>query len=182
MNVVFNKIWLTQKYKDPKDIPFLFFWGHQPSKDGTTTRSCFSQWWVAPFEVDGITYQTAEHWMMAEKARLFGDEAALQVILKSETPAKAKEGGRLVQRFDPKKWDEFKFEIVVNGNLHKFIQYPELKSFLLDTTDQVLVEASPRDRTWGIGLSGENPAARDPARWRGENLLGFALMEVRNKL
>ncbi|HEX9512179.1 MAG TPA: NADAR family protein [Puia sp.] len=181
MNIIFNKNWLTQKYTDPKNIPFLFFWGHQPSKDGSTTKSCFSQWWVAPFEADGLTYQTAEHWMMAGKARFFGDEAALEVILASETPAKAKEGGRLVRNFDPAIWDEHKFDIVVNGNVRKFAAYPELKTFLLNTGDQVLVEASPRDRIWGIGMPGENPAARDPALWRGENLLGFALMEVRDK-
>ena len=180
--MTFNKNWLTQKYNDPKDIPFLFFWGHQPSKDGSTTKSCFSQWWEAPFEVDGITYQTAEHWMMAGKARLFNDEEALQVILAAETPAKAKEGGRLVRNFDPIFWDEHKFELVVEGNVRKFAAYPELKAFLLGTGDQVLVEASPRDTIWGIGMSGENPAARDPSRWRGKNLLGFALMEARDKI
>ena len=179
MNLIFNKNWLTQQYNNPRDIPFLFFWGHQPSKDGSITRSCFSQWWVAPFEVDGIIYQTTEHWMMAGKARLFGDEAALQAILASETPAKAKDQGRLVRNFDPAIWDEHKYEIVVKGNLHKFTANPVLKDFLWNTYPQILVEASPNDAIWGIGMSAENPAARDPALWRGENLLGFALMEVR---
>jgi ribA/ribD-fused uncharacterized protein len=131
--MTFDKNWLTQTYSDPKDIPFLFFWGHQPSKDGSTTKSCFSQWWVAPFEVDGITYPTAEHWMMAGKARLFNDEEALQVILAAETPAKAKEGGRLVRNFDAATWDKHSYDIVVEGNLHKFVTYPELKAFLLNT-------------------------------------------------
>ena len=56
-----------------EQFEFLFFWGHQPSKDGTITKSCLSQWYAAPFVVDGLVYPTAEHWMMAEKARLFGD-------------------------------------------------------------------------------------------------------------
>ena len=182
MNHTYNKSWLAQKYAAPQDIPFLFFWGHQPSKDGSLTKSCFSQWWVAPFKVNDITYQTAEHWMMAEKARLFKDEETLQIILLAETPAKAKEGGRLVRNFDPAIWDEHKFDIVVNGSEHKFKQDPALKKFLIDTGDQVLVEASPRDRIWGIGMSGENPAARNIASWRGENLLGFALMKVRARI
>lgn len=144
--MTFNKQWLIQKYPDPGTIPFLFFWGHQPSKDGTITKSCFSQWWVAPFKVDGITYQTAEHWMMAGKAKLFGDEVALPKIVGSANPAAAKKGGRLVKNFDPEIWDKHKFELVVAGNWHKFSQHVALKEFLLNTGDQVLVEASPVDK------------------------------------
>jgi ribA/ribD-fused uncharacterized protein len=86
--MTFNKAWLTQTYPDPKNIPFFFFWGHQPSADGRITKSCLSQWWVAPFEVKNIIYQTAEHWMMAEKARLFKDGKAMANILASQTPAR----------------------------------------------------------------------------------------------
>lgn len=163
-------------------IPFLFFWGHQPSGDGSITKSCFSQWWVAPFAVDGVTYQTAEHWMMAGKAKLFGDEAALSKIVAESTPAAAKEEGRLVHNFLPEVWDRHKFDLVVTGNWYKFSQHKGLKEYLLGTGEQVLVEASPVDRIWGIGMAGDDPAAKDPASWQGENLLGFALMEVRAKL
>jgi ribA/ribD-fused uncharacterized protein len=135
-----------------------------------------------PFEVDNIIYQTAEHWMMAEKARLFKDGKALANILASPTPAKAKEEGRLIQNFDPVVWDLHKFDIVVEGNRYKFGNDPALKAFLFGTGQQVLVEASPRDRIWGIGMGQDNPAARDPRSWRGENLLGFVLMEVRTML
>jgi ribA/ribD-fused uncharacterized protein len=180
--MTFNKAWLTQTYPDPKNIPFFFFWGHQPSADGRITKSCLSQWWVAPFEVKNIIYQTAEHWMMAEKARLFKDGKAMANILASQTPAKAKEEGRLIENFDPAVWDLHKFDIVVDGNRYKFSSDRALKDFLLATGQQVLVEASPLDTIWGIGLSGDNPAARDPRSWRGENLLGFALMEVRAML
>ena len=180
--MLFDRKWLTQQYPDHLNIPFLFFYGHQPSADGSLTKSCFSQWWVAPFEVDGVTYQTAEHWMMAAKAGLFNDDDALQKILAAETPAKAKEMGRLVQNFDPTVWDQHKFDIVVMGSLQKFAQNGELKKFLLGTGDRVLVEASPVDRIWGIGMKSDNPAARNPSLWKGDNLLGFALMEARAKL
>jgi ribA/ribD-fused uncharacterized protein len=177
--MIFNKAWLIQTYGDYKTIPFLFFWGHQPSGDGQITKSCLSQWWEAGFEVDGITYHTVEYWMMAEKARLFRDEKALANILASPTPAGAKEAGRLIQNFDPVIWDQHKVDIVIEGNRHKFTNHPALKTFLLDTGEQVLVEASPVDKVWGIGMAAEDPAVQNPLSWRGENLLGFCLMEVR---
>ncbi|HEY4285856.1 MAG TPA: NADAR family protein [Puia sp.] len=180
--MIFNKNRLIQEYRDPENIPFLFFWGHQPSKDGSIIKSCFSQWWVAPFEVQGVTYQTAEHWMMAGKARLFGDEAAAEKIVAAVTPAAAKKDGRLVKDFVPEVWDKHKFGLVVAGNWHKFSQHAALKEFLLNTGEQVLVEASPMDKMWGIGMTGDHADARNPAKWQGENLLGFALMEVREKL
>jgi len=171
-----------QKYPDAGGIPFLFFWGHQPAADGELNKSCFSQFWAAPFKVDGHVYPTAEHWMMAGKAKLFGDEVALKVILEANSPAAAKKEGRLIKNFVSAVWDKHKFDLVVAGNYHKFSQHEQMKKYLLATGDKVLVEASPRDRIWGIGLGGDNPAASIPAKWKGENLLGFALMEVREKL
>ncbi|WP_431217369.1 NADAR family protein [Puia sp. P3] len=79
-------------------------------------------------------------------------------------------------------WDKHKFDLVVAGNYHKFSQNEQIREFLLASGDKVLVEASPRDRIWGIGMGGDNPAAGIPSKWKGENLLGFALMEVREKL
>ena len=178
----FNRQWLMQKYPDAGGIPFLFFRGHQPAEHGGVTKSCFSQFWVAPFKVDGLVYPTAEHWMMAGKAKLFGDEEALQVIIGANTPTAAKKEGRIVKNFVSEVWDKHKFDIVVAGNYHKFSQHEQMKEFLLATEDKVIVEASPMDRIWGIGMGGDNPAAGNPAKWKGENLLGFALMEVREKL
>lgn len=180
--MIFNKTWLLQSYSDYKTIPFLFFWGHQPSKDGSITQSCLSQWWEASFEVDGITYPTVEHWMMAGKAKLFNDKDALAHILSATSPEKVKYAGRLVRDFDPIIWDQHKVDIVIEGNKYKFNSHPELKAFLLGTGDQVLVEASPVDMVWGIGMSAETPLAQNPSAWRGENLLGFCLMEVRTLL
>jgi len=178
----YNNRWLTTKYEANEKIKFLFFWGHQPSKDGSITKTCFSQWWESPFQVEGITYQTAEHWMMAAKARLFNDDVNLQKVLQSGTPAAAKKLGRAVKNFDPLVWDQHKFNLVVEGNYHKFSQHATLKTFLLNTADRVIVEASPVDKIWGIGMAADHVAVENPSSWKGENLLGYALMEVRDQL
>ena len=161
---------------------YLFFWGHTPRKDGTIGKECLSQWWETPFEVDSVTYRSAEHSMMAGKARLFGDTATLEKILRAPTPKDAKALGRKVTPFDSQVWEQHCVAIVVQGNLAKFGQNPALKAFLLGTEDRVLVEASPFDRIWGIGLRESAPEAQDPAQWKGRNLLGFALMQVRDQL
>lgn len=141
-----------------------------------------SQWFPAPFIVDDVAYPTAEHWMMAGKAELFGDDEMLEAILTSRDPGKAKALGRKVRGFDPAVWKARCFDIVVEGNVHKFRQDPDLRAYLLATGDKVLVEASPRDVIWGIGLGPQNPKVQTPDAWRGRNLLGFALMEARSRL
>jgi ribA/ribD-fused uncharacterized protein len=161
---------------------FLTFWGHRPGVDGVVTRSCLSQWYLAPFEVDGTRYPTAEHFMMAGKARMFGDGAALARILASEDPSAAKAAGRRVQSFDEARWATARFDLVVAGNIAKFSQHARLRKFLIATGEQVLIEASPRDAVWGIGLGETDPHVIDPNAWPGENLLGFALMQVRDFL
>jgi len=174
--------WLVEKYQNGEQLKYLFFWGHQPRKDGTIGDSCFSQWWQSAFEADGVSYATAEHWMMARKAQLFGDEENLSKILQARTPAEAKKPGRQVRNFDPQTWDAHKYEYVKAGNLHKFSQHSDLKAYLLTTGNLIIVEASPMDKIWGIGMAKTNPDIENPTRWKGENLLGFALMEVRDEL
>ncbi len=161
---------------------YLLFWGHRPESSGRVGSGSLSQWWPAEFTVDGVTYATAEHWMMAGKARLFGDEAVLPQILRARTPAEAKKLGRLVKDFDEDRWAAARFELVVEGNTAKFGQNDALREYLLGTAQRVLVEASPLDRPWGIGLAADNERATDPEAWRGLNLLGFALMEARSRL
>jgi ribA/ribD-fused uncharacterized protein len=173
--------WAIAEATHPK-TKFQCFWGHRARKDGTMTQSCFSQWFPAPFEVDGAKYITAEHWMMAEKARLFGDSAIAQKIIAADTPGKAKSLGRQIKSFDAAKWDAAKFGIVVTGNLHKFRTHQQMADVLLKTGNKILVEASPVDPIWGIGLAASDPDAQRPERWKGENLLGFALMQVRDML
>jgi len=125
---------------------------------------------------------TAEHHMMYQKAVLFGDSDAAERLLSASNPGEAKAIGREVLGFDQAKWDEHRFEIVVLANVAKFSSDPKLKEFLLYTGDRVLVEASPVDKIWGIGLAEDNPACENPHQWKGTNLLGFALMEVRDQL
>ncbi|WP_018544821.1 NADAR family protein [Streptomyces sp. LaPpAH-108] len=163
-------------------VKYLHFWGHRPRPDGSAGAGCLSQWWPAPFTVDGVEYATAEHWMMAAKARLFGDAEAERLVLASAHPAQAKEAGRLVRGFDEAIWARERAGIVVEGSVHKFAAHDELRAFLLGTGERVLVEASPVDRVWGIGLAADDERAGDPERWRGPNLLGFALMAARARL
>ncbi|ABX38389.1 conserved hypothetical protein [Delftia acidovorans SPH-1] len=161
---------------------FLPFWGHQPAADGSIGKTCMSQWFEAGFEVEGQHYPTAEHFMMAGKARLFGDEAAHAAIVRCRTPGEAKKLGRGIQGFDEAAWVAARMDIVVRANEAKFSQNPALARYLLNTGDRVLVEASPVDAIWGIGLAADDVRATDPARWQGLNLLGFALMQVRARL
>ncbi|MFD6079205.1 NADAR family protein [Streptomyces hydrogenans] len=173
---------LTQQVSRGEKVKWLHFWGHRPAPDGRLTASCLSQWWPSPFAVDGVRYATAEHWMMAEKARLFGDAEAERAALAARTPAEAKKAGRLVRGFDETVWARERSAIVTAGSVHKFASDEGLRGFLLGTGGRVLVEASPLDRVWGIGLAAGDPGAHDPDRWRGLNLLGFALMEARERL
>jgi hypothetical protein len=174
--------WLKQQYQKGEEVKYYFFWGHTPKIPGAVDKSCLSQWFPNPFTVEGTLYHTAEHWMMAGKARLFNDAEALEEILKTTKPGTAKAWGRKVKNFDAAVWKAKAYEIVVEGNIHKFSQHKPLKEFLLKTGNQVIVEASPRDFIWGIGLGQDRKEAQHPNTWRGTNLLGFALMEARDKL
>lgn len=164
------------------EAKYLCFWGHTPKDENVVDKSCLSNWFPAAFEIDGIHYPTTEHYMMGGKARLFEDDEILAEILAADSPHAAKKLGRAVRNFDGTRWNEHRLEIVVEGNVAKFSQNEDLKEFLLGTGEQVLVEASPRDRIWGIGMGASNPNAEDPAHWRGGNLLGFALMEARARI
>ena len=165
------------RFQRNENLDFLFFWGHTVKDE--VTKSCFSQWFPCQFEEDGIAFKTAEHYMMANKAKLFNDNDILEKILKSETPNEAKSLGRKVKNFDSQFWDEHKYEIVKQANFLKFSQNEKFKKFLLSTNDKILVEASPYDKIWGIGMLESDKNIHNPNFWNGENLLGFALMEVR---
>ena len=173
---------LTRAIRAGQHPDYLFFWGHRPAKGGGPSKSCLSQWYESPFEVDGVAYPTAEHYMMAGKARLFNDPDALRKILEASSPNEVKAAGRAIRGFDENRWRQYRWDIVANGNQAKFAQSADIKDFLLGTGEQVLVEASPVDAIWGIGLAADDPDAPHPARWKGLNLLGFVLMEVRAQL
>lgn len=170
---------LHQAHRAGRTFIFRPFYGHQPGAPGDLTESCLSQWWRSRFIVDGLTYVTAEQFMMAGKARLFGDGEALGRILAEPNPAKVKRLGRGVRGFDEAMWRAHRFELVSFGSQEKFRQDEGLKMFLLSTKDAILVEASPTDRVWGIGVDASSPVLRRPLEWLGENLLGFALTRAR---
>jgi ribA/ribD-fused uncharacterized protein len=170
---------LRSRFNAGAKLDYVFFWGHQRPRSGVTA-SCFSQWYGAPFVVDGQRYPTAEHFMMAEKAALFGDSQIRAQVLQASSPGAAKALGRKVRGFDEATWVENRYSIVVRANAAKFAQNHELNQFLQQTGSRVLVEASPVDRIWGIGLAKDSEKVNDPNLWRGLNLLGFALMQVRD--
>ena len=170
---------LRFRFNAGEKLKYLFFWGHQSGKNGITA-SCFSQWYNAPFIVDGQRYPTAEHFMMAEKDLLFGDQATRAQVLQAPNPGAAKALGRQVCGFDEAAWLEHRFSIVVRANEAKFAQNSDLGQFLQQTGTRILVEASPVDRVWGIGLAQDDEKANNPNLWQGLNLLGFALMQVRD--
>ena len=165
-----------------RPLDYLFFWGHRPQRDGTIGAGCLSQWWPSAFTVDGVRFSTAEHYMMWRKALLFGDEEAAQRIVVASHPRQAKMLGRRVRGFDEQIWADQRRAIVTQAAVAKFGQRAELRDFLVGTGRRILVEASPTDRIWGIGLAATDERAADPARWRGLNLLGFALMAARDQL
>ena len=146
------------------NLKLLAFWGHKPTPSGAIGPGCLSQWWPAPFVVDGVTYPTAEHWMMAGKARLFDDPTGLANVLAASSPGAAKAAGRKVRGFDEQRWIAARYHLVVAGNVAKFTQHPDLRRFLLNTGERVLVEASPYDRIWGIGLATTTPTCRTRPR------------------
>jgi ribA/ribD-fused uncharacterized protein len=173
---------LLQRERTGTRVRFVFFWKEERAAGAGVGRECLNQFWPAPFVVDDQRYPDAEHWMMAEKARLFGDGNALRRVLAAKTPQAAKAAGRTVTGFSEGSWSEARYGIVVAGNLAKFSQNGDVREYLLSTRDHVLVEASPLDRVWGIGLAEDDSGAGRPSQWRGLNLLGFALMEVRDRL
>ncbi len=163
-------------------LPLLFFPDSGGNCEGEPGPASLSQWGPFPFEHQGQTFPTAEHWMMHGKAKLFGDLEMAETILKCRTSWQAKEFGRRVKGFIPSLWEEHASGIVEEGNYHKFRAHPRFAQWLVGTAPAVLAEASPTDEVWGIGLSESDRAAQDPRRWPGRNLLGFALMRVRDRL
>ena len=173
-----DREWLMKHRDEMPEI--LLFYGHKTTDE--ITEMCLSQWYPCEFEAEGTKYTSAEQYMMAEKARLFGDEEIRAQILKTSDPAICTKLGRKVRNFHQEKWNKNRENIARKGNFYKFSQNAKLREFLLSTGDKILVEASPRDRIWGIGMGKSNPDALDPAKWRGRNLLGFAIMSVRKKI
>lgn len=150
---------------------FVFFWSGP-----------FSQWAKKTMVIDGVTYNTCEQFMMASKARVFGDDDSLREIMKARDPKIQKAIGRKVKGFNEQKWNSVARDIVYKGNYAKFSQNADLLEELRATGNKTIVEASPVDTIWGIGLAASDPKALDRKQWRGTNWLGEAIMKVREQL
>jgi ribA/ribD-fused uncharacterized protein len=149
----------------------VFFW-----------NGIYSQWHKATMVIDGIEYNCCEQYMMHQKALTFGDQAIAEMVLQNKNPRDQKALGRQINGFDKDKWDSVCLGIVYKGNLEKFRQNPDLLAELLSTGDRLLVEASPFDKIWGIGMAEDDPGVDDPANWKGLNLLGWSITLVKQQL
>lgn len=172
------RIWEQQGHP----LDYVFFWGHQPRSDGTIGPSCLSQWWPVTFTIEGHVYPSAEHYYMQQKALQFNDIETAARIIQAPNARQAKALGQKVRGYDDPIWARHRFDIAVTGNIAKFGQNLTLRDYLLSTGDKILVEASPEDTIWGIGLAATDERAPRPSTWLGLNLLGFALMRTRATL
>ncbi len=161
---------LIRRHKANHQSKFFLFFGGP-----------FSQWYPSVFQIYGITYNCAEQWMMACKARMFGDTEAEKSIMETDQPSKQKAIGRKVKGFNQATWEKEARDLVKQGSRAKFDQNYELKRTLMETGDKPLVEASPTDVIWGIGLAEDDPKAMDKSSWRGTNWLGEILTELREE-
>ena len=151
---------------------------HNPNEE----NGYLSNWYPAAFALDGVTFSSIEQYMMYRKAVCFGDEKVAAQILATVDVAEIKALGRLVSGYDESLWNGVRQIVVYEGLLAKFSQNPELKAQLKDTGKAVLAECAVKDRIWGIGLSMHDSDRLDRAKWQGQNLLGYALMMVRERL
>ncbi|HTF20598.1 MAG TPA: NADAR family protein [Chryseolinea sp.] len=178
----YDLAWLKQTYDSGNRPEFLFFADAPTEPSDSFGHAMLTQWYPSGFSVQNDRYLHAAHWMMVKKARLFDDGEAASDLLALKEDQEIMTRGRQIVGFDQKRWDAHKFSIVVEGNLHKFSQHQSLHKYISGTHPLVLTEANPNDRVWGIGLPESAPGAMNPHHWKGLNLLGFALMEVRDIL
>ncbi len=154
-------------------LKYVFFWSGKPEYDQSVSKACLSQWWDCKFTVDGVEYNTAEQYMMAQKSLIFGDNKTYNAIMSANHPHEFQKLGRTVAGFVQKTWDEKCCQIVIEGNIAKFSQNEDLKAFLLDTGNRILVEASPLDRIWGIGLTENDINIENPFFLEGNKFSRF---------
>lgn len=155
---------------------FKFF--HNPNEE----NGYMSNWWFSDFTIDNITFSSMEQYMMYQKAVCFNDAETAGKILKISDVAQIKALGRLVKNYDDNHWNGVRQIVVYEGLLAKFSQNDELKNQLKATGDAILAECAVQDRIWGIGLSMKDENRFDRTKWKGHNLLGYALMKVRDKI
>ncbi len=151
---------------------------HNPNEE----NGYLSNWYTSYFVVDDIRYSSVEQYMMYQKARCFCDTNVAKEIMKTDDVAVIKLLGRSVSNYDDDIWSSKREKVVLDGAIAKFSQNIDLKKQLLDTKDAILAECAIKDLIWGIGLSMKDINRFDIKKWRGKNLLGYTLMQVRDKL
>lgn len=142
-----------------------------------TDDAPFSNFYKTAFIYKGYDLSFSEQGLMIEKALLFEPSKA-DDIAQATHPYQAKQLGRSIQNHDDKKWGAVRYDKMVAVLKAKFAS-PDLKSILLETGERTLVEGSPYDRVWGVKIDWQDDRILDEANWKGQNLLGKALMEVR---
>lgn len=176
-----------------KDLNVYGFCSHKPERYPKDRQwfSCFSNWYRSVFDVKVenintnsgiITFNCVEQYLMWSKACLFKDEETAKKIMATDDPAEMKELGRHVKGYIDKDWVAARYNIVLRGIRAKFTQIPEIQAHLMKTDEKLLAEAAHYDCVWGIGLRPTDPNIQDQTKWKGQNLLGKALMEVRHEL
>lgn len=150
---------------------YVFFWGGP-----------FSQWHLSTFEIDGVKYNCCEQYMVAKKALLFGDYESYKKIMHEKDPAIQKAIGKKIKDFNRDTWKNYCQKFVFDANYAKFTQNYDLLQIILDTGDKEIVEANSNNNIWGIGLDKSNPDILDKNKWRGLNLLGEIIMQVREAI
>lgn len=171
MEIHASEIELMRKAVEAKKEKFTFFWA------GT-----FSQWAESPFKIDGVAFNTAEQYMMYKKALLFNDFKQAERIMETSNPRAQTQLGREVIGFDKSRWERYCKQFVYEASFAKFTQNPKMLVELLATEGTTLVEASPKDNIWGIGLAEDDPKALSRDTWEGTNWLGEILTEVRKDI
>lgn len=151
---------------------------HNPEEE----NGYLSNWYLSEFKLDGVNFTSMEQYMMYKKAVCFEDDDIAKEILKTANVAVIKSLGRQVKNYKESYWNGIRQLIVYEGLMEKFTQNEELKIRLKETGNNILAECAVKDRIWGIGLSMKDSNRLDPEKWRGQNLLGYTLMVVRDRL
>ena len=164
---------VINRYNNGEKLDYNFFW---------RTNCYLSNWYPSDFVVDGVKYWCTEQYMMAKKAELFNDKHIYCYIMSSDSQREIKALGRKISGFNESVWVQNRERIVFDGNYAKFTQNEMLKNYIIKQKGKIIVEASPYDRIWGIGLEASDNRVYNPNNWQGLNLLGFVLMEVRDRI
>lgn len=178
----YSNAWLIQQIITGETPSYTCFLSDRCMQNADWDTNCFNENYYAPFKVEGIVYNTVQHWLMAQKAALFYDAVSMEKIIACKTAAHAKLLGSQIKQVDEDVWLANAYALVVKGNVHKFAQHGTLKQKLINTSHSIIVAITPNDCLWGNGMNYQPNQPFNPIKWKGANLLGYALMDVRDIL